>query len=192
MGNEMVFFKLKTSIEENIDKMKNMLEELNRKEEDTLELKEILNFAKKDSTKLAYLGTAKMNMLIDNIVSSEKSEEYKKELARAKFLMENAKMKENSSFTQYKDAIKNLDDLYMEISKYYEKIKAAQNIEINKKEIQDIISKYLNFLNLFTEEGFIKKVEDLDSFVNILSSITLTDEEENVILKNLFLMTVKD
>lgn len=192
MSNEMVFFRLKTSIEENIEKMKKMLDELNKKEEDTLELKEILNFARKDSTKLAYLGTTKMNMLIDNIVSSEKSEEYKKELARAKFLMENAKMKENSSFTQYKDAIKNLDGLYMEISKYYEKIKATQNIEVNKKEIEEIISKYLNFLELFTEEGFIKKVEDLDSFVNILSSISLTDEEENTILKNLFLMTVKD
>lgn len=192
MGNEMIFFKLKSSIEENIEKMKKMLEELNKKEEDSLELKEILNFAKKDSTKLAYLGTKKMNMLIDNIVTSEKSEEYKKELARAKFLMENAKMKENSSFTQYKEAIKSLDDLYMEISKYYEKIKATQNIEINKKEIQDIIDKYLEFLKLFSEEGFIKKVEDLDSFVNILSSISLTLEEENVILKNLFLMTVKD
>lgn len=191
MNKEMVFLKLKNSIEENISKMKNLLDELNKKEEDSLEIKEILNFAKKDSTKLTYLSVSKMNMLIDNIVEGAKAEEYKKELARAKFLIENAKKMENSGFTQFKDAIKDLDNLYNEISNYYEKTNDNKS-EINKKEVENIISTYNDFLSLFDENGFTKKISDITSFVNILSSISLSDEEENIILKDLFMMTITD
>lgn len=191
MNKEIVFLKLKNSIEENISKMNNLLEELNKKEEDSLEIKEILNFAKKDSTKLTYLSVSKMNMLIDNIVEGAKAEEYKKELARAKFLIENAKKMENSGFTQFKDAIKDLDNLYNEISNYYEKTKDNKS-EINKKEVENIINTYNEFLSLFDENGFTKKISDITSFVNILSSISLSDEEENIILKDLFMMTITD
>ncbi len=191
MNKEMVFLKLKNSIEENISKMKNLLDEINKKEEDSLEIKEILNFAKKDSTKLTYLSVSKMNMLIDNIVEGAKAEEYKKELARAKFLIENAKKMENSGFTQFKDAIKDLDNLYNEISNYYERTKDNKS-EINKKEVENIINTYNDFLSLFDENGFTKKISDITSFVNILSSISLSEEEENIILKDLFMMTITD
>ena len=191
MNKEMVFLKRKSSIEENISKMKNLLDEINKKEEDSLEIKEILNFAKKDSTKLTYLSVSKMNMLIDNIVEGAKAEEYKKELARAKFLIENAKKMENSGFTQFKDAIKDLDNLYNEISNYYERTKDNKS-EINKKEVENIINTYNDFLSLFDENGFTKKISDITSFVNILSSISLSEEEENIILKDLFMMTITD
>ena len=132
-----------------------------------------------------------MNMLIDNIVEGAKAEEYKKELARAKFLIENAKKMENSGFTQFKDAIKDLDNLYNEISNYYERTKDNKS-EINKKEVENIINTYNDFLSLFDENGFTKKISDITSFVNILSSISLSEEEENIILKDLFMMTITD
>lgn len=100
----------------------------------------------------------------------------------AKYLIEASNSVDKSHFSQYNDSVKNVNDIYDVICKFYKDLSSNEKLESDKNGFVSKIDDYTKIFDMIGEDSFVSFIDDIDLFENVLNSCDLSLDEINIIL----------